>query len=244
MPVAKTYTQWTRDPEPFIENGKMYIYVVNPKTKVKKKVRWYTDHEYAKMYPTAKVEVIEVTKNDSSQKRVLGFSKGYITIFKGDQLEHLEWFKRSVARYHKIWKWYIVSEDEVPTDLPEGIEPIRLNWEQISDDDVMKANNAIAAIVEAMMYGDSASEFQGSVGDRLEVVLTIEKAIPVEGAYGTSTVHIMHDDFENVYVWITAAKSLVAGNAYLIKGTVKEHKTYKGTKQTVLTRCKVMEEYD
>ena len=243
MPVAKTYSQWGRDPEPFIENKKMYIYVVNPKTGVKKKVRWYTNEEYAKMYPAPKVEVTEVPKMQSNQKKMLGFSKGYITIFKGDQLAHLDWFKQSVARFHKIWKWYVVSEDEVPADLPEGIEPVRLEWDKISNNDVLVGTDAIVAVVEQLMYGDSPSEFQGSVGERLEVVLTIEKAIPVEGAYGTSTVHIMHDDFENIFVWITAAKTLPVGSTYLLKGTVKEHKTYKGVKQTVITRCKIVEEY-
>ena len=245
MPVAKTYTNWRRDAEPIIDNGKSYIMVYHPSTQKPKRVRWYTDVEYAKMYnlPTVEVKNVPVGANPE-QKRVLGFSKGYITIFKGDQIPHLEWFKKSVARYHKVWKWYVVSEDEVPADLPEGIEPIRLDWEMVSDNDIMKSNDAIAAIVEAMMYGDSPSEFQGSIGSRLEVVLTVERAIPVEGAYGTSTVHIMHDDFENVYVWITAAKTLSAGTAYLIRGSVKDHKVFKGVKQTVLTRCKVMEEYE
>ena len=49
--------------------------------------------------------------------------------------------------------------------------------------------------------------------------------------------HIMEDADQNVYVSTTAAKSWSEGTVHQIRGTVKDHKTYKNTKQTVLTRC-------
>ena len=91
------------------------------------------------------------------------------------------------------------------------------------------------------MYEPSNSEFVGEVGDRIEETLTVTKAITLEGYYGTSMMHIMEDESGNVYVWITKAKNYPEGKVVTLRGTVKEHKEYKGTKQTVLTRCKEIE---
>jgi hypothetical protein len=52
-------------------------------------------------------------------------------------------------------------------------------------------------------------------------------------------IHIMEDDDGNVYVWRTLAEKMAEGRTYKVRGTVKEHGEYNGTKQTVLTRCKV-----
>jgi hypothetical protein len=52
---------------------------------------------------------------------------------------------------------------------------------------------------------------------------------------------MMVDEYENVYTWTTAARQLVEGNTYLVRGRVKGHDTYKGTKQTALTRCMIGE---
>ena len=78
------------------------------------------------------------------------------------------------------------------------------------------------------------------MGERLELSLKVEKAIPVNSVYGKTTMHIMHDDCGNEFVWTTAAKSLTPGNEYLMRGTVKTHNKYKGVQQTVLTRCKIL----
>ena len=58
------------------------------------------------------------------QKYVLGFEKGYITIFRGVKEEHEEWFKQSICRFAKWWGWYVISTQEVPKDLPSGVEPV------------------------------------------------------------------------------------------------------------------------
>lgn len=42
----------------------------------------------------------------------------------------------------------------------------------------------------------------------------------------------------NVFVWTTSTY-LNTNKEYTVKGTVKEHAEFKGTKQTVLTRCRV-----
>lgn len=241
MAVAKTYTNWEQVGEIFTENEKEYVNVKHPKTGALKKVRWYSDYEYAKMYKIPVYVAEEPKKNPVNLRHALGFDKGYITIFKGNQFEHNEWFKKSNARFHKDWKWYVVSTEEVPTDLPEGIEPVQLKWEDVADENgYMKSIAAINYAVDRLMYEESPSEFIGEVGQRITCSLKIDKAIPVEGAYGTSTIHIMSDENENVFVWTTAAKTLKVGEKYELRGTIKTHSVYKGVKQTILTRCKII----
>ena len=79
MPVAKSYKELPICGEPYEKNKRMYV-VVECKNGHRKEVRWYTEDEYAKMYPEEEVKPQRLR----SVKEVLGFSKGYITIFKGD----------------------------------------------------------------------------------------------------------------------------------------------------------------
>jgi hypothetical protein len=116
---------------------------------------------------------------------------------------------------------------------------VRLDWELVGGDDGnLKTEREVTAAVEGLLYEPDVSEYQGEVGEKIEVFVTVEKAIALDGYYGPSTMHIMRDDDGNCYVWTTTAKSWEAGSEHLIAGTIKELKQYKGTKQTVLTRCR------
>jgi hypothetical protein len=224
MATAPSFASLERLSEPFEENGKEYI-LVKTKSGTTRKVRWYEE-------PMKKIRPL---------KEVLGFTKGYITIFKGDTYPVLEWFQQSVARYHSFWGWYIVSEDEVPEIIPAGVTPIQLKWEDVAfaDEDQLRPESQIKEYIDSLMYDPSPSKWQGEVGDRLEKVLTVTKVIPIEGYYGNSTMHIFSDPEENVYVWTTAARKLELGETYEVVGTIKALQKYKGKEQTVLTRCRV-----
>ena len=224
MATAPSFANLERLSEPFEENGKEYI-LVKTKSGTTRKVRWYEE-------PMKKIRPL---------KEVLGFTKGYITIFKGDTYSLLEWFQDSTARYHKFWGWYFTSEEELP-EIPAGITPIQLKWEDVAfvDEDQLRPESQIKEHIDSLMYDPSPSKWQGEVGDRLEKVLTVTKAIPIEGYYGNSTMHIFSDPEENVYVWTTAAKTLEVGKTYAIRGTIKQLSVYKNQKQTILTRCTIL----
>ena len=81
----------------------------------------------------------------------------------------------------------------------------------------------------------------GEVGERLELWLTIKKTVQMEGYYGYSTMHIMEDEDENIFVWTTNSKHLEEGAYVHMKGTVKDHKTYRNKAQTILTRCSIIQ---
>jgi hypothetical protein len=116
--VAKSYMRCDIMGEPFKQNGRMYVTIETP-TGAMKNVRWYTDAEWARMYPN---EDISVAKANS--RTILGFGEaGYITIYYGDTYKNLDWFKAEPeCRYHKIWGWYTPSNEEVSAVLPEGVE--------------------------------------------------------------------------------------------------------------------------
>ena len=92
--VAKSFQAMTQIGEPFEMSGTMYVMVQNEKTGTIRKVRWYTEKEYAKLYPK---DVI-AARPFKSQKDALGFKDGYITIFNTGMDEDNEWFQESNAR--------------------------------------------------------------------------------------------------------------------------------------------------
>ena len=237
MAVAKSYQELEIVGDVFVSSGRQYVNVKLKSGKLKT-VRWYSDAEYRKMYPEAVAVAHFANPSSKSQKEVLGFAKGYITIFKGDTYAEVDWFRASIARYTRWWGWYIISTEEVPADLPEGITPIQLPWELVGQEDGnLKPEHLVKEAVESIIYEESESEFQGAIGERLDLYLTVERTIELDGSYGRSTMHIMRDDCGNLFVWTTASKSWSAGTEHHIKGTVKDHRKYKNECQTVLTRC-------
>ena len=237
MPVAKSYQSLEIVGDVFVSSGRQYVNV-KMKSGALKTVRWYSDAEYRKMYPEAVAVNRSADPYYKSQKEILGFTKGYITIFKGDTYAEIDWFRASIARYARWWGWYIISTEEVPVDLPAGIEAIRLPWESVGQDSgELKPESLVKEAVEALIYDGSDSEYQGALGERLDLYLTVERTIELDGNYGRSTMHLMRDDCGNLYVWTTASKSWAVGSEHHIRGTVKDHRTYRNEKQTVLTRC-------
>lgn len=224
MSVAPSFQNLERLSEPFEENSKEYI-LVKTKSGTTRKVRWYEE-------PMKKIRPL---------KEVLGFTKGYITIFKGDTYSLLEWFQESTARYHKIWGWYFISEEELP-EIPAGVTPIQLKWEDVAfaDEDQLRPESQIKEHIDSLMYEPSPSKWQGEVGDRITRCLTVTKVAELpDGYYGPSTFYLFKDEKENEYTWTTAARKLELGETYEVIGTIKSLSKYKGKEQTVLTRCRV-----
>lgn len=236
MAVAKSYQGLEIVKEPYTVNGRMYVQVKMANGNLKQ-VRWYSDREYAKYYG----EPVDHSNDPfyKTQREVLGFVDGFITIFKGDTYSYKEWFKENGARYTKLWGWSFASNMEIP-ELPSGITAIRLDWSAVgADEENLKPDDAVIAAVEALTLDPSNSQFQGEIGQRLEIEITVKKAFLINGMYGASMCYTMVDANENEYVWITTSTKtqLKEGEKCTIRGTVKAHKTYKNVNQTTLTRC-------
>lgn len=84
----------------------------------------------------------------------------------------------------------------------------------------------------------------GKIKMRDEFVLTLSRLFEGESTYGHYMKYIFHDDHGNVFVWMTSNQSLDLNNKYCIRGTIKDHTEFNGVKQTVLTRCEILSEYE
>lgn len=86
-----------------------------------------------------------------------------------------------------------------------------------------------------------ASEYFGEIKKRDTFSLTLTGTNEFDGMYGTTYLYRFVDADNNTAVWFSSKNcDLSKGETYQVKGTVKEHKQYRDTKQTVLTRCVVL----
>ena len=241
MPVAKTYQSYETLGEPFQENKRWYVNITT--TKGIKKVRWYSDAEYARMYPD---DNPAKDLMDFNARHAFGFDeKGYITIYKGDP----ELIKRWVENDHtNIWynltfQYYTPSKFPTPKVL-NGIEPIQLKWEDVMDhDDRMRPHEEITKMVNNLISvrtSSYAGTYQGEEGTWLEKEVVIKENLAREDHFGEKHTHFMCDAEGNTYVWETGAKNLEVGMAVKLKMKVKAHKEINGEKCTVVWYCKVV----
>jgi hypothetical protein len=234
--VAKSYENLEQVCEPYTMNGKEYV-KVRMKNGSVKQVRAYSEAEYRKYNPEVKI-----IKPAKSRRDILGFGeKGYIWIFKGETYENLDFFHASPCRYARTWGWYLPSDIEMPSPLPANVEPLKLEWDEVSFEDQLISEDQIKEVVDKMLYDAGTSRYIGKVGDRLEMDVTCKKVSISQSIYGISYFYVFEDGEGNVYTWGTSARSLDEGAQYHLKGTVKDHTTYRNVCQTVLTRCKVEE---
>lgn len=232
--VAKSYQNLEQITEPYELNGKMYV-KVRTKTGVAKQVRAYSEKEYAKYNPEVKV-----IKPAKSRRDILGFGEnGFIWIFKGETYENLNWFRASPCRYTRVWGWYLPSDIEMPDPIPTNVEPIKLDWADVSLDDQLIPEDQIVKVVDGMLYDAGESRHVGNIGDRVEFDGTCTRATINQSQFGISYFFVFQSDEGNIFTWGTSARSLDEGARYHVRGTVKEHTTFRNTQQTALTRCKV-----
>lgn len=232
--VAKSFQSYNIVSEVYTVNDRQYVKVQNPRTGNTRQVRWYTEAEYNKMY--------NITDHDSiffkSQKIVLGFVNDYITIFKNDGMdEDNEYFKLSSARYCRGWGWYFPSDVDLPKDLPEEYEPIRLEWSQVgNDNETLKSDAEVREGIDAIVYPMHPSQYQGTLGERIEREIMVTHNYKLETNFGHSNMMTFEDKDGNIYLWTTTAKDWAEGTKHKIRGTVKNHNVYQNVHQTVLNR--------
>jgi hypothetical protein len=147
-----------------------------------------------------------------------------------------EWADKTVAFFR--------SEETFGNDYMDNIRVImkqdfiKKEYVNLIASSVITAQRQLAPKVEV-----KESNFVGEVKSRLKGLdLMIEKIIYLGfGSFGPSYLHLMKDNSGNVFSWITTNKLEVAeGEVVKLDATIKQHKLYNGTKQTVLTRAKMV----
>lgn len=218
-------------------------------------VRWYTDSQRASMDKAAekraanRVVKAEERRIKFAAHNAFGFGdENYIMLIYGKNDEIKEWrdsLPRHTIFYNEIFGWYIPSENTTDLVIPEEIKSVRLDWEKVRDQNdkenfTMIDNGEVKKIVDSLTSEPSKSEWQGKEGEWLPITeVTVTKNIVLDGYYGTSHMHILHDKDENEYVWTTSSKSIEEGSIINLQMKVKEHKEYKGVKQTIVYYCKI-----
>lgn len=114
-------------------------------------------------------------------------------------------------------------------------------------------NNAVLAMIErgearvaerakaredARQADADKSGWIGTVGERRDFTLTIRMVVEIEGMYGYSYLHVMHDADGNVVVYKGSNQLGKKGDTVTVKATIKEHDTRDGVKQTKISRPK------
>lgn len=147
--VAKSYANWVAAGAVYEKNKKQYVEVQNPKTGIIKTVRVYTETEYKRLYPEAKI-----TKPVCNQRKILGFKEpGYITVVKGKTIPHEKWLFEHGATYTRFWGWSFACDVPVPQDLPEGLTIFELDWIMVGRDTGELKNEVEITKLMKTMYG-------------------------------------------------------------------------------------------
>jgi predicted Fe-S protein YdhL (DUF1289 family) len=89
---------------------------------------------------------------------------------------------------------------------------------------------------EARQADADKSGWIGEIGQRRVFDLTIRLVVEMEGMYGFSYLHVMHDADGNMVVYKGTNRLGVMHDAVSVKATVKDHDTRDGVKQTKISR--------
>lgn len=213
----------------------------------------------AKKDEEAKAKSAEVNKEFFERQ---GFNEeGRIWAVLGKTYEIKEELKSKGARWMQaIQRWTFSKEVEEYPTVELSVDDIyfqdnnftyRWNYYKRIGDETY--SQKIQEAEAELASNDQHSEWFGEVGNRYDLELTYigSNSWDVTFAYCTSTqyLHKFKDESGNVYTWKTGScmyrensgsyKPIKEGEKVTLKATIKEHGEYKGTKQTVLTRCKI-----
>ena len=227
MPVAKSYENCDLKGEPFKENGKWYVLII--KKGEEKKVRWYTEAEYARMYPMAKGGLVSkdimMTFN---ARHAFGFDNlGYITLYRGNAETVKNWARQEwppLAWYNETFGFYTPSKI-TPANYPEGVECVKLTWDEVKQDDIhMKSHEEVKRYVDVLISPNTAQDNQWNVNDWIEKTVTIRTKETNESRFGAKYKYGMVDSENNLFIWETGAKDYKVDVVVTLKMKVKEIK--------------------
>lgn len=198
-------------------------------------------------------------KKNSEFFRYNGFNdKGKSYIVLGNTYDIRDELKSLGGKFDYVSGWKIPNDtekyDTIEIDVSDVAETNDVGWyvfkpvgeiEEVINkkkkefNDKKKAANPEEAQKE--------SEYLGTIGGKITVKAKLVKTYTYTASYGyrteiDTTVFTFRDDDNNKIVWKTGTPVDVEENkTYEITGTVKDHKEYRGEKETVLVRCKLKE---
>lgn len=194
----------------------------------KRRVREYMN-VHRGWYPQKEVQRIEdemslVGFNSSSEYAVETSKKA------------VEWIKTQDGKNEYIHNLKVICSSAYMKSKDFGIAvSLPAAYNRYLKDEEYKAQQADKKETEVLN-----SEFQGEIGQRLTFTLKdAELVTTIESYYGTSWLYKMIDENDNVYIWYASSPVKEDVEYTTCTGTVKQHSTYNGVKQTVINRCKL-----
>lgn len=145
--------------------------------------------------------------------------------------------------------WAKETLSKIPVPLRSNYEhnlTTVLNQEWITEREAGIAASAIVAYQRTQAkkkeQESTKDEFFGEPGKRYEFVLEVLNVIPTQTAFGLMHIVKFRDTQNIPYTWFSSqGTSLQPGTRIKAKFTVKKHDSFRGAKQTVLTRPANME---
>lgn len=101
---------------------------------------------------------------------------------------------------------------------------------------IARGEARVAERAKARAEEADKSGWIGTVGERRDFSLVIRTVIEMEGQYGYSYLHVMHDDARNVVIYKGTKELGERGMRVVVKATVKDHDIRDGVKQTKISR--------
>jgi hypothetical protein len=138
-----------------------------------------------------------------------------------------------------VKQWKLKWKGDMRSGTSIDAKGTKLVFERSADVDTSElAAQYEAASVPAV--DEPTSEYVGNVGDKIEADLEVTHTFVTNSYYGSSLLIGMQDDKGNKFVWFsTAMPEVHKGDKVHIKGRIKDHGEFRGSKQTTLTRCKL-----
>jgi hypothetical protein len=96
------------------------------------------------------------------------------------------------------------------------------------------------SLIKQRENNELTNEFLGEIKDKLELPVTLKSIRFIEGQFGVTSLYSFVTDDGHLVKWFSSRAVFRDGDvdrSFTLKGTVRKHDEYNGTKSTVLTRC-------
>lgn len=97
------------------------------------------------------------------------------------------------------------------------------------------------SLIKQRERAEVTNEFLGEIKDKLELPVTLKSIRFIDGYYGVTTLYTFATDDGHIVKWFSSRTVFTDADLdqpMTVKGTVKKHDEYQGTKSTVLTRVR------
>jgi len=187
-------------------------------------------------------------KNAEFFKRNAFDEAGVTYVALGNTYQIKDQLKEAGFKYDTVFGWHadheVVAYPTVAINAADVFGKNDYDWYVWELADAKKIKSIIREANDQQTAAKDTSEYVGSVGEKITVTATLERAHEYSYSIGWktiySTAYTFKDDAGNTIVWKTQKYlDVKEGQQVTVTGTVKEHNTYKGKKQTIITRANV-----